>query len=364
MADHYQVLGVSRGSSDEEIKRAYRKLARENHPDRNPGDPEAEARFKEIASAYETLSDPERRSNYDRFGTDRPGTASGFEGGLGDIFDAFFGGQSPFGANSGTTRSSGTDVEVVLDVSFDDAVLGSKQSVDVRTYVPCTACEATGAAGGSDVVTCTRCSGAGQVRQMRQTMIGQMVSTTTCEQCSGLGEMIEDPCGECSGNGRIVSDLSYTVDVPAGVDTGAALRLTGRGAAGIRGGGIGDLYVRIRVLAHATFERDGNDLVCELAVPMTVAALGGEVEVETLESARQLTVPPGTQTGRVFKIRGAGVPSLKGGRKGDIRAIAVVVVPERLTADQEDLLRQFAVLRGDEVSESRSLLGRLRSALG
>jgi len=369
MADYYELLGVDRSASGDEIKKAYRQLARELHPDRNPGDDEAEARFKEVAKAYETLSDRERRAHYDQFGEAGPGGA-GFDGaGFGDIFDAFFGGQSPFGAGgfggAQTPRgpARGDDLEVVVDVPFKEAVLGSARPVDIRTHVPCEPCEATGAVKDSTIVSCETCGGVGQVRQVRRSILGQMVSTGTCPSCSGAGETIESPCTSCHGDGRVVEERTYTVDIPAGVDTGATLRLTGRGAAGVRSAGFGDLYVRVRVLAHDRFQRDGLDLVAELAVPMTIAALGGDIAFETLEGTETITVDAGTQTGKVYKIKGQGVPSLQGGRRGDIRSIAVVMTPEKLSDDEEDLLRKFAALRGDELTESRSLLGRIRSAL-
>jgi len=366
MSDFYDLLEVGRTASPDEIKRAFRKLARELHPDRNPDDPAAEARFKDVAKAYETLSDPERRAHYDRYGDAPPGGAPFDTSSFGDIFDAFFGGQSPFaGFGGGRAEHSqrGDDLEVVVDVSFEDAVLGSQQTVDVRTHLTCEPCEATGATDVSQVVTCDTCGGVGQVQQVRRSILGQMVSTVVCPACRGLGDIIESPCSSCDGDGRVVGETQYTVDIPAGVDTGAALRLTGRGAAGARGAGFGDLYVRVRVMAHARFERQGSDLVAELAIPMTIAALGGEMTVETLEREETITIPSGTQTGRQFRIADQGVPSLQGNRRGDVRLVAIVVVPESLTDDQEDLLRKFAAARGDEVNESRSLLGRIRSAL-
>ena len=369
MADYYELLGIDRSASPEEIKKAYRALARDLHPDRNPGDDAAEARFKEVAQAYETLSDPERRANYDRFGEAGPGGGFGDAAGFGDIFEAFFGGgQSPFGGGFGGQQAQrgparGDDLEVVVDVAFEDAVLGSAQPVDIRTYVPCEPCQSSGALDTSTVVSCETCGGVGQVRQVRRSILGQMVSTGTCPACSGAGETIEAPCDSCAGDGRVVEECSYTVDIPAGVDTGATLRLTGRGAAGARGAGFGDLYVRVRVLPDERFQRDGNDLVAELAVPMTIAALGGELKFETLEDTKTISIDAGTQTGKVFTLRGDGVPSLQGGRRGDIRAIAVVMTPEKLSSEEEELLRSFAALRGDELNESRSLLGRIRSAL-
>jgi len=371
MPDYYELLGVDRSATPAEIKRAYRQRARDLHPDRNPDDPEAEAQFKQVAQAYETLSDAERRAHYDRFGESGPGGGGfGDAAGFGDIFEAFFGGQNPFGgagfggqqAQRGPAR--GDDLEVVVDVPFKEAVLGSAQPVEIRAHVTCEPCEASGAVSDSSVTSCETCGGAGQVRQVRRSILGQMVSTATCPTCQGAGETIENPCQVCSGDGRTVEDRTYTVDIPAGVDTGATLRLSGRGAAGMRGAGYGDLYVRVRVLPHERYERDGNDLVTELAVPMTIAAMGGEVELTTLEGSETISIDPGTQTGKIFTIRGQGVPSLQGGRRGDIRAIAVAMTPENLTDEQAELLRQFAALRGDELSEEKpSLLGRIRSAL-
>lgn len=368
MADFYELLGVSKTASGDEIKRAFRGLARDLHPDRNPGDAEAEARFKEVARAYETLSNPEKRAHYDRYGDAEPG-ANPFDGAsFGDIFEAFFGGGSPFGGGFGGQsagpQTRGDDLEVVIDVPFEGAVLGSEQPVDVRTHVPCESCEATGQTDRSTVATCDTCGGQGQVRQVRRSILGQMVTTGICPQCSGAGEIIESPCGDCAGDGRVVERRTYTVDVPAGVDSGATLRLSGRGGAGQRGAGFGDLYVRIRVQPHKRFERQGNDLIAELGIPMTIAALGGEIDVDTLEGTEVVPIAVGTQTGKVMRIPGQGVPSLQGGRRGDIRLVAIVVVPEKLTDEQEDLLRQFAAARGDEVNESRSLLSRIRSALG
>lgn len=365
--DYYEVLGVDRSASGDELKKAYRKLAQQFHPDRNPGDDEAEARFKEISQAYEVLSDAESRARYDRFGDERGGgNPFGGGGGLGDIFDAFFGGDNPFGGG-GQQRPSGpppgSDLEVTLDVEFADAVLGSAQEVQVRTAVPCERCEGSGADHDSHVATCTTCNGMGTVRQVRQSILGQMVSTGVCPACSGMRETIENPCDDCAGDGRIITEKSYNVDVPAGVDTGSTLRLTGRGAVGVRGGAFGDLYVHIRVLSHPVFRREGHDLIADLEMSLAVAALGGHVEYETLEGTEDLVIEPGTQTGRVFRLRGRGVPSVRGRGRGDLLVQAVVVTPTDLDSEQEELLRKFAELRGEEVApKDRSLLGRIRSA--
>ncbi len=365
-ADHYQVLGVPRTASADEIKRAYRTLARQNHPDANPDDPEAEARFKEIARAYEVLSDPERRSRYDRFGTDGPGGDPFGAAGFGDVFEAFFGSGSPFGGGGGGARRSaavGVDLEATIDIDFVDAVLGSQQDVTVRTAVACDTCSATGAAPGTDARTCDACGGEGQVRQVRRSILGQMVTAVTCATCSGTGEIVADPCSTCAGEGRVVEKKTYTVDVPAGVDTGATLRLSGRGAAGFRGSGYGDLYVHLRVRPHPRFVRDGDNLVEELHVPVTQAALGARLDYETLDGAEQLVIRAGARTGDVLTLRGRGVPHVRGRGRGDLQVMLVVDTPQDLTPEQAALLRELAELRDEEVApEDSSWLGKIRSA--
>lgn len=367
MADYYELLNVKRDASQDEIKRAFRKLARDLHPDRNPDNPEAEAKFKEVAAAYETLSDPERRAHYDRFGESGPG-ASNFAGAsVSDIFEAFFGGNSPFGAGfggGGRRSDRGADIETDISIDFADAVLGWEAPIEVPTLISCETCEATGLVENSKKQTCQTCSGQGSVRQLRNSILGQMVTTATCHECDGAGEIIIDPCQECAGSGRVESTETYTLDIPAGVDSGATLRLSGRGAAGYRGGPFGDLYVRLRVAEHDRFTRDGQDLIAHISIPMTVAALGGEVIFETLEGTETLAIGTGTQSGKVIRLSGQGVPGLNGRRRGDIRVIVTVVTPEKLSDEEKELLEQFAQLRGEEVDAGdKSLLGRIRSAL-
>ncbi|MGA1291335.1 MAG: DnaJ domain-containing protein, partial [Ilumatobacteraceae bacterium] len=259
--DFYELLGVSRDASADDIKRAYRKLARELHPDKNPGNKEAEEKFKQVSRAYEVLSDDESRARYDRFGeagmNGGGGGSDPFGGGFGDIIDAFFGGGSPFGGRSGPSGPPrGQDLEVIIDISFVDAVFGSQQEVKVRSAVACDECSGSGAAAGTKPTTCSECGGAGQVRRVRQSMLGQMVTTSACPRCSGAGQMIASPCSSCRGEGRVVKEVSLNVEVPAGVDTGQTLRLTGRGAVGPRGGAAGDLYVHMRVAAHDRWHRE------------------------------------------------------------------------------------------------------------
>jgi molecular chaperone DnaJ len=366
--DFYEVLGVPRDASADDLKRAYKQLARQYHPDVNPDDPEAEARFKEIALAYETLCDPERRQRYDRFGT-AAGTGQGagdpFGGGFGDIFEAFFGGSSPFGGGgrgpSGPPR--GPDLEVVVDISFEDMVFGCQPDVTVRTAVTCEECDGSGAEPGTQPVTCTDCGGAGQVRQVRQSFLGQMVTTSVCPRCHGAGQSIASPCPSCRGEGREVTERTYTVNVPAGVDPDKVLRVAGRGAVGPRGGPPGDMYVGVRVQPHDRFERRGADLYHELHLPMTQAALGVELDYETLDGREAIEVPAGTQTGQVFRLRGHGVPTGRGNRRGDLLVQVVIDTPERLGDEEEQLLRRLAELRTEEVAPpAEGFLSRIRSA--
>jgi molecular chaperone DnaJ len=367
--DFYEILEVRRDASSEEIKRSFKRLARECHPDVNPGDVEAEARFKQLAHAYETLSDPERRRRYDMFGTasgtGQAGMGDPFGGGLGDIFEAFFGGSSPFGGRgrgpSGPPR--GPDLEVVVDLTFEEMVFGAQPEVTVRTAVACGECDATGAAEGSAPQPCGDCGGTGQVRQVRQSFLGQMISTSACARCGGLGQVIAVPCPTCGGEGRTVEERSYTVNIPAGVDPSKVLRLAGKGAVGPRGGPPGDMYVQVRVQAHERFLRHGDDLVHELHVPMTQAALGAVLDYETLDGTEELTVPAGTQTGEVFRLRNRGVPTGRGSRRGDLLVRVVVDVPEALDDEQQELLRQLAARRGEEVAPpAEGFLRKIRSA--
>ncbi len=377
MTDPYELLGVSRSAAPDEIKRSYRKLARELHPDANPGDPAAEARFKEISAAYEILSDPEKRRRFDRFGT--TGGAGGGDpfsgfGSVSDIFDAFFGGQSPFGGSRGGSSGPprGVDLEVVAEVEFVEAVFGGETSVTVRSATRCETCDGTGAAEGTSPISCVRCGGAGQVRQVRQSFLGQVVSTAVCPECSGLGEVVRDPCGDCRGEGRTIGDVDYQVRVPPGIDDGATLRLTGRGAVGPRGGSAGDLYVHVRVRPHDRFVRRGADLHEEIEVALTQATLGARLAFSTLDAETdhgedgltELVVEPGTQSGDVVRLRGRGVPRLEGRGRGDLVVSLRVVVPHDLDERQEELLRELAELRGEAVAEAPEggLFSRLRSA--
>ena len=375
-ADFYELLGVARSASADELKKAYRVKARQLHPDANPDDHSAGERFKEVARAYEVLSDPEQRSRYDRFGEAGVGGSGAgpsaedmFGGGLGDLFDAFFGGGggSPFGGGGGRRSSGGPprgqDMEVICDLSFEQAVFGATVGVSLKLPQKCDVCEGSGAGEGTRPVTCQECSGAGQVRRVRQSVLGQMVTSSTCGRCSGLGEMIATPCERCRGEGRITEDKTYQVDVPAGVDTGSTLRLTGRGAAGPRGGRAGDLYVHIRVAAHERYRREGEDLVTEVPISIAQAALGTRMTLPTLDGDEDLSIPAGTQPGHEFVSRGRGVPRLQGRGRGDLRVVVTVAVPQELTEAETELLTKFAAGRGEQVGEgSTGLFSRIKSA--
>jgi molecular chaperone DnaJ len=367
VTDFYAVLGVERNATEAEIKRAFRELARRYHPDGNPGDPAAEERFKEISVAYETLSDPERRRRYDVFGEggQRAGGAGpgGDPFGFGDIFDAFFSGDA-FGMRRGPTGPTrGPDAEAEVALALDGAAFGATVSIDVRLPVGCGRCDGSGCEPGTHPARCEACNGSGEVRQLRRSILGQVVTAAPCSACDATGRRILSPCRDCRGDGRVLGHQTIEVEVPAGIDDGQRLRLTGRGAAAPRGGPSGDLYVTVRVQRHADFEREGDDLVHVQRVSMAQAALGTILEVPTLEGTYDLTVPPGTQPGQVFRVKGSGVPSLRGRGRGDLLVRLEVDIPTRLSDDEAALLLQLAELRGEEVSPpEKGVLSKLRSA--
>jgi molecular chaperone DnaJ len=374
VADYYELLGVARSAGPDEIKKAYRRKARESHPDANPGDAAAEDQFKQIAKAYEVLSDPDLRARYDRFGEAGVGGNGGPNvgdvfggGGLGDLFDAFFGGGggSPFGQGgrggpAGPPR--GPDLEAVADISLDQAVFGATMPVTVRTAVRCEDCSGSGAAEGTKAVTCSECNGRGQVQRVRQSLLGQMVTSSVCPRCNGAGQVIASPCPTCSGDGRTVTERTFQVDIPAGVDTGSTLRLTGRGAVGARGGSAGDLYVHVRVASHDRFVREGDDLVYELPISIAQAALGTKFTLDTLDGDEDIVVPAGTQPGKEFTLRQRGVTRLQGRGRGDLRVRVRVDVPTRLTEAETELLRRYAEGRGEQVQTEHGLFSRIKSA--
>ena len=378
--DFYEVLGVSKSASADEIKKAYLRLARELHPDANPGDAEAEERFKLVNLAYETLRDPERRRQYDMFGLSGlrgTGTAgagggdpfAGFGGGMGgfgDIFEAFFGGGmggTGGGARARTGPRKGEDAEATVVIDFAEAVFGVHHELSVRLPQTCETCSGSGARPGTTPVTCGQCQGSGEIRRVRQSFLGQMVTASPCNRCGGTGEEITSPCADCRGEGRRREERSFVVDVPAGVDEGSTLRLPGRGAGGLKGGPSGDLYVHLRVRPHPVMTRRGFDLLAVVHVAMTQAALGATIAFETLDGEEELVVPGGTQSGREIRLRGRGVPHLQSRGRGDLNVTVIVDTPEALNKEQDDLLRRLAELRGEEVApQDASLMSKLRSA--
>ncbi|MEN7343626.1 MAG: molecular chaperone DnaJ [Pseudomonadota bacterium] len=344
--DYYEVLGLSKSASAAELKKAYRRLAMKHHPDRNPGDAEAEARFKEAKEAYEILSNDDKRAAYDQFGhAGVSNSASGGPGGgfggaesfsdmFGDVFGDIFGGARRGG---GRQVFRGADLRYELDLSLEEAVRGENKTLEIPTYVSCDVCSGSGAAAGSKPETCDTCGGAGQVRMQQ----GFFSVQQTCPTCRGEGTIIKDPCTACNGGGRIRKTRKLSVKIPAGVDSGDRIRLTGEGEAGRNGGPAGDLYVEVVLRPHEMFERDGPDLHCEVPLNFVTAALGGTVEVPTLDGQVSLKVPQGTQTGKVFRLRGKGVPTVRIREPGDLYCRVAVETPVNLTAEQKTLLRKF-----------------------
>ncbi len=351
--DYYEVLGVERSADDREIKKAYKRLAMKYHPDRNRDDPEAEEKFKEVKEAYEILTDEQKRAAYDRYGHAGVDPNMGAGGGgfgaggadFGDIFGDVFG--DIFGGGRRQQRASrGADLRYNMELTLEEAVRGVSKEIKVPTLVGCDECHGSGARAGSQPQTCPTCHGTGQV-QMRQ---GFFAVTQSCPHCRGKGKIIKDPCRKCHGEGRFQKTKTLNVKIPAGVDTGDRIRLAGEGEAGESGAPAGDLYVQVHVKEHPIFQRDGNNLYCEVPISFTSAALGGEVEVPTLEGRVVLKIPPETQTGRMFRMRGKGVRSLRSGAEGDLLCKAVVETPVNLSDAQKDLLRQFEEsLNGGEI---------------
>jgi molecular chaperone DnaJ len=372
--DYYEVLGVAREAEDGEIKKAFRRLARELHPDVNSHDPNAEEKFKEAAEAYEVLSDSERRATYDRYGHDglrSGGYAPNFDafGSVADIFDAFFGGGSPFGGGFGGGRPSGPeqggDVAVAADIDLVQAVRGATIEVSYEAIVRCEHCNGNGAEPGTPIETCARCAGSGQLRAVTRTPFGQVVRATVCDTCHGDGRVATDPCHVCRGRGRSVKRTKLTVEIPAGIADGQRIRLGGRGHAGERGGPQGDLYVLVRVREDARFVRDGEDLVTAVDVAAPLAALGARVQVPTVEGSVELEIPAGTQPHETLVVRGEGMPALRGRHRGDLRVVVNVVIPRRLGREQRELLEKLAdTLTDENLRTDQGVFGKLRRAFG
>ena len=368
--DYYELLGLSKGASADEIKKAYRAKAKELHPDRNADNPNAEAQFKEVNEAYDVLKDAEKKAAYDRFGHaafeggmgggGRPGGQGDFTSAFSDVFDDLFGDFMGGGRRSGgrNRATRGSDLRYNLRVSLEEAYTGLQKSIKVPTSVQCGSCNGTGAESGSEPTTCPTCSGMGKVRATQ----GFFTVERTCPTCSGLGQMIKNPCRSCSGAGRVEKDRSLSVNVPAGVETGTRIRLSGEGEAGMRGGPAGDLYIFIEVEEHKIFNRDGLNLFCRVPVSMSSAALGGDIEVPTIDGGRsRVKIPQGSQSGRQMRLRGKGMPAIKSSHSGDMFIELAVETPVNLTSRQKELLREFEKLSEDNNPESTSFFSSVKS---
>ncbi len=363
-ADYYEVLGVQKNATADEIKSAYRKAAKKYHPDLNPDNKEAEAKFKEVNEAYEVLSDDQKRAKYDQFGHaafdpsmggGAQYDASGF-GDFGDIFSSFFGGGFG-GGSSGRTRNgpaAGHDLRYNLTITFEEAAFGVRKEILVPREENCEQCKGSGAKPGTQPVTCSACGGSGQTRVQQNTMFGAFSTVRTCDACHGTGKIVKDPCPECRGKGRVSKSKRIAVNVPAGIADGQTLNMRGEGEAGYRGGPSGDLYVNIHVKPHKLFVRKGYDLNLDMNIPITVAALGGEIEVPTLNGSLKYKVPEGTQPGTVFRLKDQGVTKLNTTTKGDLYIRVNVQVPKKLNDEQRELFQKLAVALGEKPSEGKA----------
>lgn len=376
--DYYEVLGVQKNATADELKKAYRKLALKYHPDRNKGNAEAEEKFKEINEAYSVLSDETKRSQYDQLGPDafeqaqqgggaggNPfGGFGGFSGsGMDDIFDMFFGGQGGRGgraSNAGPRR--GADLRFDLEISFEEAAFGVEKEINLYRDETCDHCHGTGAEPGSKIETCPECHGSGYVRFTQNTMFGQMVNERPCSKCHGEGKIVSEPCKECRGKGTKKKNKHLKVKVPAGVDNGSRLRVAGEGEEGTKGGSSGDLYVYLYVKQHKFFDRDGTTVICEVPINIVQATLGAEVKIPTLDGQVTMKVPEGTQPGKVMRLKGKGIPSLRGGMRGDQLVRIKVVVPTKLNDKQKDALRAFEAISKDNINpEEKSFLNKIKN---
>ncbi|KMW58975.1 Chaperone protein DnaJ [Candidatus Rhodobacter oscarellae] len=371
--DYYEVLGAQKGATAEELKKAYRRKAKELHPDRNSDNPNAESQFKEVNEAYDALKDPDKKAAYDRYGH------AAFEGGMGggprpggpghgdfasafsDVFDDLFGdfmGARPGGGGGRQRATRGSDLRYNMRVSLEDAYQGVQKTINVPTSVSCGTCDGTGAEGGAEPTTCPTCSGMGKVRAQQ----GFFTVERTCPTCAGAGQIISNPCAACGGSGRVNKDRALSVNIPAGVETGTRIRLAGEGEAGLRGGPNGDLYIFIEVQEHALFQRDGQDLFCHVPVSMASAALGGDIEVPTMDGGRsRVKVPAGSQSGRQMRLRGKGMPGLRGSGHGDMFIELAVETPVNLTTRQKEILREFEKLSEENNPESSTFFSKVRS---
>ncbi|WP_050606821.1 molecular chaperone DnaJ [Clostridium niameyense] len=360
--DFYEVLGVEKGASQEEIKRAFRKLAIKYHPDKNKGNKEAEEKFKEINEAYQVLSDPDKRSKYDQFGTADFNGAGGFDssgfggfdfsdlGGFGDIFDSFFGGGFSSGRRRPDGPQRGADIEYTINLTFEEAVFGAEKEISINKHDNCDTCNGTGAKPGTSAKTCDKCGGTGKIKVQKNTILGSMVTVTTCDKCNGTGKVIENPCHKCNGTGRVKKNKKIKVKIPAGVDTGNVIPLRGQGEPGVKGGPAGDLYLNIQVAHHNTFKRKGFDIYIETHISFAQAALGTEIKVPTVDGSVKYDIPSGTQPGTIFRLRSKGVPRVNSNSRGDQYVTVVVDIPKKLNNKQRDALLMYMEASGENVS--------------
>ncbi|WP_123052997.1 molecular chaperone DnaJ [Clostridium sp. JN-1] len=376
--DYYEVLGLQKGASDDEIKKAFRKLALKYHPDRNQGNKEAEEKFKEINEAYQVLSDPDKKAQYDQFGTTDFNGAGGFSGaqgfdfsdfgGFGDIFDSFFGGGFG-GSSSGRKRKNapqkGADLEYSINLTFKEAVFGAEKQINITRSEKCEKCNGTGAKHGTKPHTCDKCGGTGQVRVQRNTPLGSFVSMSTCDKCGGKGTIIKDPCPECKGKGSVRRQRKINITIPAGVDTGNVIPIRGQGEHGINGGPAGDLYINIRADHHSKFKRKQFDIYIDTHISFGKAALGTELTVPTVDGDVKYQIPPGTQPGTVFRLRGKGVPRVNSHGRGDQYVNIIVDVPKNLNQKQKDALYLFMAASGevpDTEGSKKSFMDKIKNS--
>ena len=371
--DYYEVLGVNKGASDDEVKKAFRKMARKYHPDVNRDKPEAEAKFKEVNEAYEILSNPDRRSQYDQMGHAAfdgsggggfGGFGGGGGGGFNDIFDMFFGGQQGFGGRHAGPEK-GSDLRYDMEIAFEEAAFGVEKDIQIPRTEDCKKCSGSGAAPGTHAETCGQCKGTGQVQVAQNTPFGRMINTRTCDRCHGEGKIVKTPCKDCHGKGTTRVNRKINVKIPAGVDNGSRLRVTHEGEAGMRGGPPGDLYVYIFVKQHKLFTREGNEVICEVPISFVQATLGDEIEVPTLDGKVQLKIGEGTQSGTVFRIKGKGIPHLRGNGRGDQHVRVKVLTPQKLNDKQRELLQEFAKASGENVNpEQKNFFKKMKDIFG
>ncbi len=357
--DYYEVLGVQKGASDEELKKAYRAVAKKYHPDVNPNNPEAEQKFKEANEAYEVLSDKEKRAKYDQYGHAAFDPASGFGGGaggfggfggfdFGDIFSSFFGGGGGTGRGRRSGAVDGNDIYARVSVTFEEAAFGCKKDVTYNRIEPCAECGGSGAEKGTSPTTCTQCHGTGQITVQQRTPLGVMQSSSPCPTCRGTGKIITNPCKNCKGKGNVRISKKLGVSIPSGIDNGQRMAIRDQGDAGRNGGSNGDLIIEVTVRRHSVFEREGNNIYCEIPITFAEAALGAEIEVPTLEGNIKQDIPEGTQSGASFTVRGKGIPDINTKRKGDLVFTVFVEVPKNLSNEQKELLRKFSTACGEK----------------